>query len=94
MKTQSRPEYTAPHEQQEQLRDGLRFADVTLHDFLVHAQRRFLAGASVTDLLAEIDLTRVIVTRALDFVDPTVPTGDVAALLLTLTAAPVSQEVH
>lgn len=85
---------TVTHEQEEQLRDGLKFADLTLHDFLCHARRRFLAGASVTELLAEIDLTRVMVTRALDFVDPTVPTGAVATLLTTLSSTSSRHEVH
>jgi hypothetical protein len=82
------------HEREEQLRDGLRFADISLHDFLCHARQRFLAGASVTEVLLEIDLTRVLVTRSLDFVDPAMPTGDVAALLLSLSDSPRSHEVH
>jgi hypothetical protein len=48
----------------------------------------------VTEVLLEIDLTRVLVTRSLDFVDPATPTGDVAALLLSLSDSPRSHEVH
>lgn len=82
------------HEHQEQLRDGLKHADITLRNFLQHAQRRFAAGWSVTEVLAELDITPVLVTRALDFVDPTVPTGDLAALLTTVTTTPDAHEVH
>jgi len=84
---------TADVERQEQLRDSLRYADALLRDTLLHAQRRYEAGGRTTDVLTDIDITPLLIGRALEFLDAATPVGDVLRYLTTLKTTD-TREVH
>ena len=80
-------------EREAQLRDSLKHADLLLRNLLHHAQRRFLEGATVTDVMADLDYTPLLIRRGLEWVDEDTRVGDVQAALLTLNTTD-AREVH